>query len=77
MQYCTITMTEFNVEVWQKFQKLSPPKASGLSSVHSVQVPKCWVKDGWPVNKGTGKKIRGSRDPYSSAAKCKEPVYTK
>lgn len=49
-------ITEMNAEVWQKFQKLSPPKAGGLSNVHSAQIPKCWVKDGWPVNKRTGKK---------------------
>lgn len=54
--YCTINFTKFNVEVWQKFQKLSPPKAGDLSSVQSVQVPKSWVKNEWPVNKRTGKK---------------------
>lgn len=50
-------VTEMNVvEVWQKCQKLSPPKAGDLSSVHSMQIVKCWVKDGWPVNKRMWKK---------------------
>lgn len=48
-------ITETNAVVWQKLQKLSP-KTGGLSSIHSVLIPKCWLKDRWPVYKRTRKK---------------------